>query len=289
MSKVLGSIIGLGVLLSATTALAQEPPPAPATTTTTTTEPPKPSATVSVGGGGAAPVTTAAKKDDDGTTDHEKVIGKFGVMYFGVTQQPIGQGAPVSVTTGSVNTPIVGARYWLQERMGIDVGLGFNFFSSSSSTQSAATSNQTRDTDGPAVLAFAVHGGLPLAFAYGKHYKFLAVPELNFGYATQTEAAQNPPPNTTVPADIHRHGLRLDVGGRVGTEIQFGFIGIPQLALQASVGLNFRYQSWSASQDAWGTTTASNSSTHRTNFGTTVQSDPWALFTNNISAIYYFP
>lgn len=271
MRKVLGSIFGFGILLSATTALAQETP--------STTEPPK----TTVAAGAGAP---AAAKKDDGITDHEKVVGKFGVGYFGVTQQPIGQGAPAAVTTASVSTPVIGVRYWMAEKMGIDVGLGFNFFSSGSTVEA---SGKSTDTAGPAVLAFAVHGGLPLVFAYGKHYKFLGVPELNFGYATQTEQAQNVPAGTVTPADIKRHGLRLDLGGRVGTEIQFGFIGIPELALQASVGLNIRYQSWGNSQDAYGTVPASSSSRHATNFGTTVQSDPWALFTNNISAIYYLP
>ncbi len=282
MSKVLGCLVGCGVLLSTTVALAQDQPPPAATGTVTTTEPPKVAVTTPAA---TTHVATEAKKDD-GISDHEKVVGKFGVMYFGVTQQPIGTGAPNAVGRGSVQTPVVGIRYWLQERMGIDAGLGFNFFSSSRSVVNGAT---TTDTDGPAVLAFTLHGGLPLAFAYGKHYKFLLVPELNFGYATQTEAAQNVPPGTIQPADITRHGLRFDIGARVGTEIQFGFIGIPELALQASVGLNFRRQSWGASQDAFGTTPAQSSSDGQNNFGTTVQSDPWALFVNNISAIYYFP
>src|SRR6185436_12015249 len=96
-------------------------------------------------------------------------------------------------------------------------------------------------TDDPAALGFAIHGGVPLAFAYGKHYKFLLVPELNLGLTTRTEKAQNLAPGAPVPGDIHRSGMLLDLGARIGTEIQFGFIGIPELALQASVGLLFRY------------------------------------------------
>lgn len=287
MRKVLGCIAGFGVLLTTTAALAQQTDTPPATGTATDTPP----ATATVTAPAAPPVKVAGDngaKKDDGISDHEKVVGKFGVGYFGVTQLPIGTGAPTAVGRGSVQAPVIGMRYWMQERMGIDVGLGFNFFSSSRSVEDA-NPNTPPDTDGPAVMAFALHAGLPLAFAYGKHYKFLLVPELNFGYATQTEAAQNVPAGTPQPADIHRYGLRIDVGARVGTEIQFGFIGIPELALQASVGLNFRRQSWGTSQDAWGTTPATNSSDAQNNFGTTVQSDPWALFVNNISAIYYFP
>ncbi|MBX3204586.1 MAG: hypothetical protein KF764_05925 [Labilithrix sp.] len=293
MRNVLGIIGGLGVLLTTTVAAAQptdpgtgtapaEPPAQPLPP-----PPPPPETSASVTTPGAAP---ASEKKDDGITDHEKVVGKFGVMYFGVTQQPIGTGAAANVGKGSVSAPVIGMRYWLQERMGIDVGLGFNFFSSSRAVE--ANGQPENNTDGPAVLAFAIHGGLPLAFAYGKHYKFLLVPELNLGYATQTEAAQNVPAGTPTPPDIHRTGFRFDIGARVGTEIQFGFIGIPELALQASVGLNFRRQVWHASRDAnaaAGVPNPESSSLGENSFGTTVQSDPWALFTNNISAIYYFP
>lgn len=83
--------------------------------------------------------------------------------------------------------------------------------------------------------------------------------------------------------------IRFDLGARIGTEIQFGFIGIPELALQASVGLNFQHSVWHASNPAKGTTKDAAASQTSTEFGTTVQSDPWAIFTNNIAAIYYFP
>lgn len=282
---------GLGALLIGSTAWAQplEPPPAdtanesnlpPSPPPPDSPPPPPPPEPAAV-----APAPEASK--DDGTFDHERVVGKFGVMYFGVTQQPIGSGPAANVAPATVQTPVIGVRYWLMERLGIDVGLGFNFFSSSRSVE---TNNTETSTDRPSVLAFALHGGVPLVFAYGKHYKFLVVPEFNFGYATQTETAQNVPAGTEPPPDIHRSGLRLDIGGRIGTEIQFGFIGVPELALQASVGLNFRHQRWGASQDAGpGVAVATSSSESQTDLGTTVQSDPWALFVNNISAIYYFP
>jgi hypothetical protein len=233
----------------------------------------------------------AKKMADDGTTDHDKVVGKFGVMYFGVTAQPIATSQAGSALTqfgqGTVQTPVIGMRYWMKERLGIDAGVGFNAFSSSATVQQ---NNTEVSTDGPAVVAFALHAGVPVAFAYGKHYTFLAVPEVNFGYATQTEAQQNVQPGQQARPDVHRSGVRFDVGARIGTEIQFGFIGLPELALQASIGLDLRYQSYHTSQDAGaGVTTKTSASLGQWNFGTTVQSDPWALFVNNISAIYYFP
>jgi hypothetical protein len=298
MRKALGFGTGFGVLMTATMAFAQQPPPTepppPPPATTTELPPAKPAATVS--GSTTTPAAKADDKKDDGITDHEKVVGKLGVMYFGVTEQPIGLGPNTNITAtsggavgrGNVQTPVIGVRYWLRERLGLDLGLGFNFFSSATS---AKANNVETTVDGPAVMAFMVHGGVPLAFAYGKHYKFLLVPELNVGYATQTAAAQGVPPGAQPISDLHLSGFRLDVGARIGTEIQFGFIGIPELALQASVGLNFRHRIWSASQGASPPATPADlsASDHQTDLGTTVQSDPWALFVNNVSAIYYFP
>ena len=280
MRNVFGFCSAFGlVLMTSSAAMAQpsEPtaPPAP-------DPPPAPKASVSTQMATQTTVREEVKKDD-GVTDHEKVVGKFGVAYFGINQQPLGVGGSANVGRGNVDTPVIGVRYWLKERIGLDLGLGLNFFSSS---RSLNANNTEVSTDGPAAISFAVHGGVPLVFAYGKHYKFLAVPELNFGYATQTEASQ---PGRPVQPDTHRTGIRFDVGARIGSEIQFGFIGIPELALQASVGLNFRHQRWSASQDGVNGGPRSSSSESASTFGTTVQSDPWALFTNNVAAIYYFP
>jgi hypothetical protein len=287
MRNVHGIVVGLGILLTSSSALAQEPAPQPSGSGTAggqvdTLPAPRPSVSASASAG------AKEEKKDDGISDHERVVGKFGVMYFGVSQQPIGAGPVTGVSKGNpVPTPVIGARYWFKEKMGLDAGLGLGLSSSSNAVK--ANGGAEVDTDGPAVVAFALHAGLPIALAYGKHYKFLFVPELNFGYATQTVAAQNVQPGQVAPGDQHFTGLRFDVGARVGTEIQFGFIGIPELALQASIGLDLRRQVWHASQDSSGTTPEQSSSHGEWTFGTTVQNDPWAIFVNNISAIYYFP
>lgn len=252
-----------------------------------TVEPPK--VTTQVKTTTTAPAASGAPKADDGVTDHEKVVGHLGVGYLGLTQVPIGSGGGggaggFSHSRATLDAPVIGVRYWLSEKMGLDLGLGFTMFSSSNDT---VNNNVTTTTDGPAAFGVAVHGGVPLAFAYGKHYKFLLVPELNLGYARRGEKQNGNP----APPDIVRTGLRVDAGARIGTEIQFGFIGIPELALQASVGLNIRYQNWKSHQDAGPPVvpTERSSSDTQTSIGTTVQADPWALFVNNISAIYYFP
>jgi hypothetical protein len=273
--------LGFASVLFAPAALAQdgdatvEPPKVTTQVKTTTT---------------TTPAASSAVKADDGVTDHEKVVGHLGVGYLGLTQVPIGSGGGgggaggFSHARATLDAPVIGVRYWMSEKMGIDAGLGFTMFSSSNDT---VNNNVTTSTDGPAAFGIAVHGGLPLAFAYAKHYKFLLIPEINIGYARRGEKQNGNP----APPDIVRTGLRVDAGARVGAEIQFGFIGIPELALQASVGLNFRYQNWKSHQDAGPPVvpTERSSSDTQTSIGTTVQADPWALFVNNISAIYYFP
>lgn len=292
MRNVIGIVIGTGVLLSATTVFAQpEPPPPPPPAQPPPPLPPPPATATAT-----ATVTTpvvAAEKKDEGPTDHEKVVGHFGVMYFGITSMPIGtvnnSNTPslAGFTQGSIQTPVIGARYWLKESMGVDLGLGFGFANSGNSSKNGPTEVSN---DGPASFSFAVHGGVPFALAYGKHYKFLLVPEATFGYASRGIKQQNVTPPAVPNGDVHLSGYRLDIGARVGTEIQFGFIGVPQLALQASVGLAFRRQLWHGSQDAGAQNPQETSvSTSTNDLSTTVQNDPWALFVNNISAIYYFP
>jgi hypothetical protein len=287
--------VGLASMLVASISLAQgdPPPPTPGTTpgatgTATVGATADANGTVTPPPKIATPAPAAVKKDDDGITDHEKVVGKFGVGYMGMTQLPIGEGGPgagggLGITQGTVNTPVIGVRYWLMEKIGIDAGIGFSLANSS---QTTLVNNVETTTDGPAILGGALHAGLPLAFAYGKHYKFLLVPEVNLGLTRRVEkqTGANPPP------DIVRSGFRFDIGARVGTEIQFGFIGVPELALQATVGLGFQRQVWSNSQDSGnGVPTPREASISSNGLGTTVQSDPWALLVNNISALYYFP
>jgi hypothetical protein len=228
-------------------------------------------ATLPAGGG------TAAVKVDDNTPDHDRFIGRFAVGYFGVSQIPIAAGGPVNgaVAQGNVNAPVVGVRYWINRMIGIDGGLGLGVAGGSIEAVNGGT---TVTTDKPSAFGLVLHGGVPIALAHGKHYTFLAIPELNIGFASGTIKSTGNP----APPDQDLSGFRFDLGGRVGAEIHFGFIGLPELSLEGSVGLAFHRQSFKWKQD---NNSASNGTT---TFGTNVQSDPWALFVNNISAFYYF-
>ena len=285
MRTVLSIAVGLSLALVAPLALAQE-------TTTTTTQPagtgegtlPPPKVTTKTTvDAGAAPKKV---EEEDPTSDHEKVVGHVGVGYLGLTNVPIaGAGGAGGVPAKqNVSAPVVGVRYWLAEKIGLDLGVGLGLTSSS---QEVVIGNNTNSQDRPSVFALAFHGGVPLVFAHQKHYKFLLIPEINIGFATSTETPVVPPGTANPPGDNVRTGFHLDLGARIGSEIHFGFIGVPQLSLQASVGLRAVREAYKVKQDIGNQT--NSASVGETSIGTTVQGDPWAIFVNNISAIYYLP
>ena len=114
----------------------------------------------------------------------------------------------------------------------------------------------------------------PFAISTGKHYAFLAIPEANLGFSSSSvKSGEN---------DVTVSGFRLDLGARAGAEIQFGFIDIPQLSLQATVGAALAFDRLSAKNGA------NESSQSQTSFGTSVQNEPWSIFRSNVAAIYYF-
>lgn len=300
MARVAFKIAAFGmVLLAAQTARAQTvggsasggvsagataTPPAPPPTPPPPPPAPEPAAAATTSASSTAAnasPTLAPAKDDDDTPDHERLIGHFGVGYMGISQLPIAGigaaagGGGAALTKGTVTAPVIGIRYWFSRMIGIDAGIGFGLASGGTTTDPGT--GTTTSTDNPSSLGAAIHGGVPFAFAHGKHYSFELVPELNAGFTSGTIKAAAPG-----GTDTDLSGFRLDIGARVGGEFYFGFIGIPQLALQASVGAYFSHQAWKAS--AGNASVSANTNA----LGTSVQSDPWALFVNNISALYYF-
>lgn len=201
-------------------------------------------------------------------TDHATVVRRFGVGYMGRRTININPtGAPATV-----DAPIIGVRYWLDPLIGIDAGIGLLF--SGGSTKTGDTS-----TDLQGYTVFMLHGGVPLALAGSKHFSFQVIPELNFGIAGSKTAPAAPGGQGSDLSGIH-----LDIGARAGGEIQFGFIGIPELSLQAGVGLAFSYDHSKITPQGGGAATSVNT----TSLGTSVGNNPWNIFTSNIAALYYF-
>jgi hypothetical protein len=219
--------------------------------------------------------TPIAARVEDDSPDHERFVGHFAVGYFGISQIPIGT-QPATDGGGTVTAPIIGVRYWLRRGLGIDAGIGLGFQGGGQTVTTPAANGQTTTVftaNNGNAFAFALHAGVPIALAEGHHYVFEFVPEANFGFATGSVNAT---------PDISLTGVRFDLGARIGAELHFGFIGVPELALQASVGLYLDYAGYSTSQG--GTSTSGN----KTTLATTVLGEPWAIFANTISALYYF-
>lgn len=211
----------------------------------------------------AAPAAAAPS----GGTDHDSVVGHIGVGWFGVGSIPIGD------LKTTISTPAIGIRYWLQDGLGLDVGVGFN-------TQSGSTKAGSVSTDDPSQLGFWLHAGVPIKLGdAGKHLVFLVTPEANLGIASGSV------PGGQGVKDGSTSGFLLQVGARAGAELQFGFIGIPQLALEGSVGLFLQDESASTTPPGPNQTETTHS---QLTIATSSINQPWDFFKGTVAARYYF-
>jgi hypothetical protein len=231
------------------------------------------------------PVAAPAAPAVAGGSVHDQMVGRIGVGYLGTEGMLLGAdtstgGTPgddefpssgsgsVSSAVNGVSVPVIGIRYWLDSFMGIDAGLGFAIESSS------AKADPGGSVDGPSKTAFILHGGLPLAMYSEGHFSFQLVPEMNIGFAT----------GSINNGDDDTSGFHFDLGGRAGAEIDFGFIDIPRLSLQAGVGAKLAIDSVSTKDSA----TDVELSQSRTRIATSLNGNPWDIFTGSIAALYYF-
>jgi hypothetical protein len=239
------------------------------TTTTTTTAPAPP----------AAPAADEADEEkDDKRTDHEKVVGGWGIgLLSAVELQPLLPGPAYSEQ--SLLVAILGARTWISEGFGFEVGVGFN-------TRNGTRADDVQgreDVPEPTTWGLALHLGVPLSLYDDEHYQFLILPELNFGMAMgETEDDPNTPGDQAV-----RSRAQLVGGGlRAGAEVQFGMIGLPMLALTGTVGVRLDYHQASVEAAENGVVVTRV----RRGFEASTSSfnDPWDIFVSSIAALYYF-
>jgi hypothetical protein len=215
-----------------------------------------------------------APAEDPGESDHEMMVGRLAVGYLGLrgVLMPTDAATPGNMDTAEVLAPVVGIRYWMNPLLGLDFGLGFTAMSGSDKVKPAGGTETKVDAPLPTVLI--AHAGVPLSLASKGHFSFQIVPELNVGYGWRTVKAQG-------VDDIDGSDFHLDVGARAGAEVQFGFIGVPELSLQGGIGLLFATDSASVSQ---GDASYKRS---QTSIGTDSGSNPWNIFISNIAALYY--
>ena len=128
------------------------------------------------------------------------------------------------------------------------------------------------DKDG--IFGFVLQGGVPIAVTTHKHVSFQVIPFATFAHGRTSTG--------TTPVTTDFSGTRVEVGARTGFEIFFGFIGLPELALSATVGIQFESRKQSSTNA--GLTTSDTT----LQFSTTVQNNPWDIFAGNVAARYYF-
>jgi hypothetical protein len=253
--KSVGILAGLGCLVASSVALAQAQADA--------------NANVGMTLPGAAPGGAAAAA---GASDHDQVVGRLAVGYLGRRSMTVGAAPAGAPFTDELQAPVVGIRYWIDQMIGIDAGLGLLITSGSFEQDNPVPPDV--DGDLPAATVFILHAGVPLSLASADHFSFQIVPEVNVGIGSGSEA----------DGDIKHNGFQLDLGARAGAEIQFGFMGIPQLSLQGSIGALVAIQSLKTDNDITDVTNTQNTTT----VSTTVGDNPWNIFTSNVAALYYF-
>lgn len=216
------------------------------------------------------PEAPKSKIETEGGSDHEKVVGHFGVGYMGRQSMVVGQART------TVYAPIIGVRYWFDDFIGLDAGVGLN----ASSGKSTTNADGADDVRRPGLYVTMVHVGVPLNLLSRGSFSFQIVPEANMGFAGTGDQ------NAADDIKVNDTGFHLSAGARAGAEIQFGFIGLHELSLQGHVGLYIQHE-------AGATRTKTDDDVVRVGertrtFGSTLGPDPWDLFTGSISALYYF-
>jgi hypothetical protein len=206
---------------------------------------------------------------DHGPSDFNPALRRWAIGYAGISQAPVTPGTTLTI-------PAVGLRYWMSPIVGLDVAAGVGFAGGSQNVDDGAGNNLTSDKNG--IGGFVLQAGLPIALSNHRHVSFQVIPMLSATYASTTIG--------TGMAAEDVNGLRFDLGARAGFELFFGFIGIPELALSATVGIQFEYLRYSASMDTGAGRASGTDTTYA--ISTTVQNNPWDIFTGGVAARYYF-
>lgn len=237
------------------------------------------------------PMTSEPAPDANApTTDHQLVVGTFGLGYVGSHRVPLPSAVPVGrgdqagmipndkLVLQQMLVPMVGMRRWFSKRTAFDAAVGVSV---SGGSRGAEYGDTTAALNKSTLFALSVQAGVPITIADTRHMAFMLIPQVTLGFATSDVAAEfleNAPPSAKL------RGGAFDAGVRAGAELHFGFIGLPRLSLQAGVGL-FLHTEWSSAS-------VSNQSLKDTTvslgFGST--GNPWDIFSGaaNVSARYYF-
>jgi len=246
----------------------------------------------------ALPLAAAAAPAAGGS-DADQRFGKLGIGFYGISDIPIAtaahggsQAAPTIDNPGPdkpVSAPAVGARYWfpmqsgLLKAVGVDVAIGIGASGGGDTTTVTQVGGVTTTVkqSNPSRNGFLFHLGVPLAFANFQNAVFEVIPEFNYGFSSGTLKDNAAAPVGGRP-DLKLSGTRLDIGLRAGFEVYFGFVGLPQLALEGTIGLAYTSESAKAElgNQSWKLSTSGFTTAH--------YNDPWDIFRGTVAARYYF-
>lgn len=230
-----------------------------------------------------APVFTSlqpaqARAPDAPVGDGERAMGTYALAVFNTQpfEFPASGGAdplPLTVYT-------IGLRHWTKRPLGPfrnwgwDAGVGLVFRRSSVTSPQAGV---LESDDGPALSGYGLHLGLPLAVTHHRHATFELVPELDVIYAKEKIPALDAGGDST-----EYQGWSARLGAKAGFEIYFGFVGLPQLAIEASLGASLSYDSVKT------TVGPIERSTRTWGIQTLRGNEPWSVFTGSVAAMYHF-
>jgi len=275
----LGSAVRLAAAAAAlfalgSEALAQSRPVAPRPAPAVPLPPPPAALQASSTSAGASPQAVLALSRD--ARDFDVVAGRWGAAFFGVRTVDFGSFPPGVPNTVEVVT--LGVRRWMApgslgstRTWGIDAGLGFGYGRTKTETPVTGGGTSSAQASG---FGLGFHLGLPIALAQGRHFTALLAPEVDLLYASG-KADQGTPLRI-----IDWRGFGFDVGARLGAEVYFGFLDMPQLALEGSLGVKARYDSVTMDPKAVGQSDVSH---------WRIGSDrPLGFLAGNLSVVYYF-
>ena len=239
----------------------------------------------------------AKSADQAGPSEHEELSGHFGLGYLGARFVPaatLGAGKTVIINSqgdavldigvDEVTVPMFGVRYWFGKRVGLDLGLGFNVASGSVSREIPnpdPTLNRSTDDSAPSTKAFVGHLALPISVYSIKYLNVLLLPELDVGFSGSTYSNFELSTNGE-GLDLKLGGLLVGAGARVGAELSWGFLGLPQVSLQAAFGLRVEYRRQT------GTIGDAKEVVSGTEFGTSWYDGPWDTLAGSLGVFYYF-
>ena len=161
-------------------------------------------------------------------SDHQRVVGRLAVGYLGVNSVPVHSFGDDPDAT--ISAPTLGIRYWFNEGLGLDAGLGLGLDTAGGTSTTQSTE---ADLPGSSLFAFALHVGLPISAWSTGHYNALLIPEVNFGFAT----GDNDGLLAGTGDDISVTGLLFQVGLRAGAEFHLEYFDVPQATLQLTIGI----------------------------------------------------